>query len=192
MSNQRHWWSSEWHWKEELGGKLTTGGYVWENGRRCLTPVPLAGVAPWKRCAKHDFLGGPYLLEVPGVLDNGCVNIIQWELDTKGPPEMLWDKKSCLPPPNPLIYLSPEKDSGRWGLDLYFQFSSVQSLSCVRLRPHGLQHTRLPCSSPSPRACSNSCSSSWWCHPNISSSIIPFSSCLQSFPTSESFSMTCI
>ena len=47
---------------------------------------------------------------------------------------------------------------------------------------HGLQHTRLPCPSPSPRACSNSCPLSRWCHPTILSSIIPFSSCLQSFP----------
>ena len=54
------------------------------------------------------------------------------------------------------------------------------------LRPHGLQHARLPCPSPTPRACSNSCPSSWWCHPTISSSIVPFSSCLQSFPASES------
>ena len=46
------------------------------------------------------------------------------------------------------------------------------------LQPHGLQHTRLPCSSPSPGACSNSCPLSWWCHPTISSSVIPFSSCL--------------
>ena len=54
------------------------------------------------------------------------------------------------------------------------------------LRPHGLQHARLPCPSPSPRACSNSCPLSWWCHPTISSSIVPFS-CLQSFPVSGSF-----
>ena len=52
---------------------------------------------------------------------------------------------------------------------------------------HGLQHARLPCPSPTPRACSNSCPSSWWCHPAISSSVIPFSSCLQSFPASGSF-----
>ena len=50
------------------------------------------------------------------------------------------------------------------------------------LRPHGLQHTRLPCPSPTPVAYSNSCPSSWWCHPTISSSAISFSSCLQSFP----------
>ena len=58
------------------------------------------------------------------------------------------------------------------------------------LRPHGLHHTRLPCPSPSPRACSNSCPSSWWCHLIISSSAAPFSSCLQSFPASGFFSMS--
>ena len=54
------------------------------------------------------------------------------------------------------------------------------------LWPHGLQHARLPCPSPTPRACSNSCPLSWWCLPTISSSVIPFSSCLQSFPASGS------
>ena len=61
---------------------------------------------------------------------------------------------------------------------------SVQSLSLVRLYdPRELQHTRLPCPS-SPRACSNLCPLSWWCHPTILSSVVPFSSCLQSFPAS--------
>ena len=55
------------------------------------------------------------------------------------------------------------------------------------LRPHGLQHTRLPYSSQSPRVCSNSCPLSQWCHPIISSSITPFPSCPQSFPASGSF-----
>ena len=55
------------------------------------------------------------------------------------------------------------------------------------LRPHGPQHARPPCPSPTPRACSNSCPWSQWCHPTISSSVIPFSSCLQSFPASGSF-----
>ena len=54
------------------------------------------------------------------------------------------------------------------------------------LQLHGLQHARFPCPSPSPGACSNSCPSSQWCHPTISSSVIPFS-CLQSFPVSRSF-----
>ena len=73
------------------------------------------------------------------------------------------------------------------------QFSSVHFICSVvseSLTPHGLQHARLP--SPStPRACSNSCPSSWWCHPTISSSDVPFSSsCLQSFPASEPFPMS--
>ena len=58
------------------------------------------------------------------------------------------------------------------------------------LWPHGLQHTRLPCPSPTPRACSNSWPLSWWCHPTISSSVVPFSSCLQSFLASGSFPMS--
>ena len=65
------------------------------------------------------------------------------------------------------------------------QFSS--SVMSNFLQSHGLQHARLPCLSPTPRACSNSCPLSWWCHPTISSSVAPFSSCLQSFPASASF-----
>ena len=68
------------------------------------------------------------------------------------------------------------------------QFScSVMSDS---LRPHGLQHARPPCPSASPGACSNSCPSSRWCHPTISSSVVPFSSCLQSFVVSGSFPLS--
>ena len=66
------------------------------------------------------------------------------------------------------------------------QFSSVTQ-SCPTLQPHGLKHARLPCPSPTPRACLNSRPSRWWRHPTISSSVIPFSSCLQSFPASGSF-----
>ena len=58
------------------------------------------------------------------------------------------------------------------------------------LRPHGLQYTRLPCPSPTPRACSNSYPLSQWCHPTISSSVVPFSSHVQSFPTSGKFPMS--
>ena len=58
------------------------------------------------------------------------------------------------------------------------------------LQPHGQQHTGLCCPSPASGACSNSCPSSWWCHPIISSSVIPFYSCLQSFPASEYFPMS--
>ena len=72
-------------------------------------------------------------------------------------------------------------------------FSSVQfSCSVVSdsLWPPGLQHARPPCPSPTPRIYSNSCPLSWWCHPTISSSVIPFSSHLQSFPASGSFQMS--
>ena len=75
-------------------------------------------------------------------------------------------------------------------------FSSVQSvqfsLSVVSdaLRPHELQHARPPCPSPTPGVHSDSCPSSWWCHPAISSSVVPFSSCLQSLPAAESFPMS--
>ena len=66
------------------------------------------------------------------------------------------------------------------------QFSSVAQ-SCLTLQLHGLQHARPPCPSPTPGVYSNSCPSSRWCHPTISPSVIPFSSCPQSFPASGSF-----
>ena len=68
--------------------------------------------------------------------------------------------------------------------------SSVQSLMTDSLQPHGLQHTRLTYPSSSPRACSNWCLLNCWCYPTISSSVVPFSSCFQSFPTSGSFPMS--
>ena len=70
--------------------------------------------------------------------------------------------------------------------------SSVQfshSVMSNSLQPHGLQHTGLPCPSSIPGACLNSCPSSWWCHPTLSSSVVPFSH-LKSFPVSGSFSMS--
>ena len=67
------------------------------------------------------------------------------------------------------------------------QFS--RSVVSNSLWPHGVQHARLPCPSPTPGAYSNSCPLSWWCQPAISSSVIPFSSHLQSFPVSGSFPM---
>ena len=84
----------------------------------------------------------------------------------------------------PVLLQHIEKDSKDrdWN---QIQFSC--SVMSDFLQPYGLQHTRLPCPSPTPRACSNSHPSSWWYHPTISSSVIPFSSCLQSFPASGSF-----
>ena len=72
--------------------------------------------------------------------------------------------------------------------------SHILQFSCSvmpnSLRPHELQHARLPCSSPTPRAYSNSCPLHQWSHPTISSSVVPFSSRLQSFPASGSFPMS--
>ena len=72
--------------------------------------------------------------------------------------------------------------------------SALGRFSCsvvsYSLRPHGLQHAGPPCPSPTPRVYSNSCPLSQWCHPTVSSSVFPFSSCLQSFPASQSFQMS--
>ena len=68
------------------------------------------------------------------------------------------------------------------------QFS--HSVVSDSLQPHESQHAMLPCPSPTPRIYPNSCPLSWWCHLTISSSVVPFSSCPQSFPTSGSFQMS--
>ena len=89
-------------------------------------------------------------------------------------------------------------------LEFFFFYWSIVALQCCvnfsvhfsrsvmsdSLQPHGLQDARLACLSPTPRAYSNSCPSTQWCHPTISSSVIPFSSCLQSFLASGSFPMS--
>ena len=93
---------------------------------------------------------------------------------------------------------SPSLDKGIavssfWAEGMVEWNSSVQ-FSCLvvsdSLRLHGLQHTWLPSPASAPGACSNSCPLSWWCHPTISSSVVPFSSCLQSLPASGSFPMS--
>ena len=83
--------------------------------------------------------------------------------------------------------------SGYLSICKFFQFSSVQfshSVVSNSLWPHESQHARPPCPSPIPRVHSNSCPLSWWCHPAISSSIVPFFSSPQSLPASGSFSMS--
>ena len=110
----------------------------------------------------------------------------------------LWHHLHGLPLIGWTMFLSPQKAC--WNPRPYLeiesspvQFSSVQFICSVvpySLRPHGLQHARLPCPSPTPGAFSNSCPSSQWCHPTISSSVIPFSSHLRSFPASGSFPMS--
>ena len=89
------------------------------------------------------------------------------------------------------IQYQPLSDAATWASwAKTAQFSSVQfspSVMSDSLRPHESQHARSPCPSPTPRVYSNSCPSSWWCHPAISSSVVPFSSCPQSLPALGSF-----
>ena len=84
--------------------------------------------------------------------------------------------------PQPIVGVKP------W-ISYMIQFSSVAQ-SCPTLQTHESQHTRPPCPSPTPRVHSDSHPSSPWCHPAISSSVIPFSSCLQSLPASDPFPMS--
>ena len=79
------------------------------------------------------------------------------------------------------------KKNCKYLLKIHIAVFAVHSVMFYSLLPHGLQHARLLCPSPSPGDCSDSCSFHWWCHPTISSSVIPFSSYLQSFPASGSF-----
>ena len=87
-----------------------------------------------------------------------------------------------------LFPLEPWNPTNYFAHSDYLQFS--RSVVSDSLRPHELQHTRPPCSSPSPGVHSDSRPSGQWCHPAISSSVIPFSSCPQSLPASESFPMS--
>ena len=102
--------------------------------------------------------------------------------------------------------LSPLYGWGNWGPQSYIVLPGLQpwvrtlesiisvQFSCSAmsdsLQPYGLQHARLPCPSLTPGACSNSCPSSWWCHPTILTSVVPFTSCLQYFPGSRTFSVS--
>ena len=96
-----------------------------------------------------------------------------------------------LPPaccvPTPVSGMCERSDSC-----LYSVLSFSPSVVSDSLWPHGLQHARLPCPSPTPGACSNSCPLSWWCHPTISSSVIPFFFCLQSFSALGSSVLMCL
>ena len=88
--------------------------------------------------------------------------------------------------------LMTRADTERYGAE-FPRHRSVQfshSVVSDSLQPHGLQHARPPCPSPTPGVYSDSCPWSRWCHPTISSSVVPFSSCLQSFPASGSFPMS--
>ena len=116
-----------------------------------------------------------------------------------------WSNKLILKEINPeyslegLMLKSQKFGHLLWGVDslektvMLRKFSSVQfncSVVYDSLWPHGLQHTTPPCPSPIPRVYSNSSPLNWWCYPTISFSVVPFSSCSQSFPASGSFQMS--
>ena len=142
------------------------------------------------------------------LLDQGSnLCLLHWQVESlppslQGSPYLhLWVKKSFSLPPPParcqsIWWSHTQKVRVKSTLmalkycNHWKWFSSVQSLSRVCLRPHVLQHARPPCPSPTPRIYPNSCPSSQWCHPAISSSVVPFSSHVQSFPASGSFLMS--
>ena len=107
---------------------------------------------------------------------------------------IILEKKRPYPPPSVIFWIILHTKFAQFSLAINktkIQFSSVQSLSHVRLfETLWIAHARPPCPSPTPRVYPNSCPSSWWCHPAVSSSVVPFSSCLQSFAASGSFPMS--
>ena len=124
-------------------------------------------------------------------------DLLQWA----GPPS--WHRPSILSREalSPLLTIFAGFASGCWEREFLFkekpegniQFSTVQfsrSVLSDSLRPQGLQHARPPCPSPTPGVYPNSCPLSHWCHPTISSSVVPFSSCLLSSSASGSFQMS--
>ena len=147
------------------GGKASFRGAVDKSRLTCALQVTAGGPGnlttnrSW--CQREHLICG-HSLERPEQVSGGWISY-RWIIQREW-----WERKKRGPKTDPST----------------FQFSLVASSFS---RPHGLQHARPPCSSPTPRACSNSCPSNWWCHPTISSSVVPFSSCLQSFPASGSF-----
>ena len=110
-------------------------------------------------------------------------------------PQALWKQGLC---PQSIVQTFLISESGRHLIEMQIlrHYSQVQSVQFSRsvvsnsLRPHEQQQARPPCPSPTPRVHPKPCPSSQWCHPTISSSVVHFSSCLQSFPTPGSFPMT--
>ena len=114
-----------------------------------------------------------------------CLSIVGW---------IVFPTKICESPNSWYLWIWPCLEIGPLQIEpseeVMLDFSSVQLLSCVQLFATHEPHARPPCPSPTPRVHPNSCSLSWWCHPTISSSVDPFSSCPQSFPASGSFQMS--
>ena len=108
--------------------------------------------------------------------------------DVWGSLEVIWSNEgiSSVTTPRSCFYLNTFRDKELNTISVQFSHSVVSDSSW----PHGLEHVRPSCPLPTPRVYSNSCPLSQWCHPTISFSVVPFSSCLQSFPKSASFQMS--
>ena len=166
------------HAKSWLIGKDSDAGRDWQQEEKGMTEDEMAG---W-----HHWLDGresEWTLEV----GDGQGGLVCWDsrghkdLDTTE--QLNWTE---------WYFISRIKLCAFYEFFLYFDSVQFRSVAQSRptLWPHESQHSRPPCPSPSPRVHSNSSPSSWWCHPAISSSIVPFSSCPQSFPASGSFPMS--
>ena len=115
-----------------------------------------------------------------------------WSWCVSTPHLILSSQQSYKSAISPWIFADEKPETGRMSISNSSGSccSVARSVLSHSLLPHGLQHARLFCPSPSPGACSNSCPLSQWCHPTIFSSVVPFSSCFQSFPASGSFLMS--
>ena len=145
-----------------------------------------SGTTIWK----HRFFGAQ-----PSLWSNS--HILTWPLEKNHLGSKITADGDCSHEIRSLALWKERHDKPRWCIEKQRHkfaykglYISVQFSRPVALWPKELQDARLPCPSPTLTACSNSCSSSWWHHPAISSSVVPFSSCLQSFPASGSFPMS--
>ena len=173
--------NSSWlkHWFKELTG--TGGRCTWRCG--CTQGLNLIINAYFLSISWFHFLPVSALISGSTWQANNCSRICSLRVKDNLFPEVT-ESLLCFLVLDWVTWPSPSHSQ---------PLSSVQlSRSVVSdyLRPHGLQHTRLPCPSPTPGAYPNSCTLSRWYHPTISSSVIPFSSHLQSFPASGSFPMS--
>ena len=137
------------------------------------------------KCGLYSFMSTKMEVPLQPELTECLVNARHWLLcmgaNLTG--DMCWglrEPKSC--------WRNTPITNSIWYVVCLVQFSS--SVTSDSLKPHGLQHARARCSSPTLGDWTNSCPSSWWFHPTISSSVILFSSCLQSFPVTGSFLMS--
>ena len=155
-----------WKWhqaKAKSEKKKSISPYQTPTASKMLTT--LCSFSPWRNTDTwHDKSSHDIMISHDKTSDKYCDLLI------------IWNESSCS------ATYSNSASHSHSRPQTHLQFSLVQLLSCVWLRPHESQHARPPCPSPTPGVYSNPCPSSWWCHPAISSSVVPFSSCPQSLP----------